>query len=64
MVPLAPARTSGRSAEDAAAALARYDLVDHSYVFSISTIEPRKNFDRLLAAHLRLPPPSAAGRRW
>ena len=25
------------------------------FVFSISTIEPRKNFDRLLAAHLRLP---------
>ena len=57
VVPLAPAQEfQPVSAEQAAAALARYDLADHGYVFSISTIEPRKNFDRLLAAHLRLPP--------
>ena len=57
VVPLAPAQEFRPvSAEHAAAALAQYDLTDHSYVFSISTIEPRKNFDRLLAAHLHLPP--------
>ena len=58
VVPLAPAEEFRPvSAAEAAEALARYDLADQSYVFSISTIEPRKNFDRLLAAHLRLPPP-------
>ncbi len=36
-------------------ALRRYDLQDRSYIFSVSTLEPRKNFDRLLAAHLALP---------
>ena len=57
VIPLAPAQEfQPVSAATAAAALARYQLADHSYVFSISTIEPRKNFDRLLAAHLRLPP--------
>ena len=56
VVPLAPAEEfQPVSAADAAAALAQYDLHDHGYVFSISTIEPRKNFDRLLNAHLRLP---------
>ena len=57
VVPLAPAQEfKPVSAADGAGALARYGLTDHGYVFSISTIEPRKNFDRLLAAHLRLPP--------
>ena len=57
VVPLAPADGFRPvTAAEAAAALARYQLADHGYVFSISTIEPRKNFDRLLAAHLRLPP--------
>ena len=57
VVPLAPAQEfQPVSAADGAGALARYGLVDQGYVFSISTIEPRKNFDRLLAAHLRLPP--------
>ena len=56
VVPLAPAAEfQPVSQEDAAEALARFELQDRSYVFSISTIEPRKNFDRLLAAHLRLP---------
>jgi alpha-1,3-rhamnosyl/mannosyltransferase len=56
VVPLAPAAEfQPVSADDAQAALARYDLQDRSYVFSISTLEPRKNFDRLLAAHLHLP---------
>ena len=56
VVPLAPAEEFRPvSAEAAAAALAQYGLADRSYVFSISTIEPRKNFDRLLTAHLRLP---------
>ncbi len=57
VVPLAPAdEFRPVTAADAADALARYQLDDHGYVFSISTIEPRKNFDRLLAAHLHLPP--------
>ncbi len=57
VVPLAPAQDfQPVGAEAAADALARYQLADHGYVFSISTIEPRKNFDRLLNAHLRLEP--------
>lgn len=35
--------------------LARYGLEDRGYVLSISTLEPRKNFDRLAAAHASLP---------
>ena len=35
--------------------LDRYGLADQGYVLSVSTLEPRKNFDRLLAAHLALP---------
>ena len=45
---------------DAAAAaptLARYELTDRGYILSVSTLEPRKNFDRLMAAHLALPEP-------
>jgi glycosyltransferase involved in cell wall biosynthesis len=42
-------------ARDAAPVLARHRLADQSYVLAVSTIEPRKNFDRLLAAHARLP---------
>ncbi len=56
VVPLAPAAEfQPVSQADAAPTLSRYDLQDRSYVFSISTLEPRKNFDRLLAAHLQLP---------
>jgi glycosyltransferase involved in cell wall biosynthesis len=43
-------------AGQAAPVLARHGLADRSYILAVSTIEPRKNFDRLLAAHLRLPP--------
>jgi alpha-1,3-rhamnosyl/mannosyltransferase len=39
----------------AAPVLARFDLTDRSYVLAVSTLEPRKNFDRLLAAHTLLP---------
>ena len=57
VVPLAPAAEfQPMSAADAAPILARLDLRDHGYVFSISTLEPRKNFDRLLNAHLHLAP--------
>ena len=57
VVPLAPAAEFAPVAAAAAAAvLQRFDLVDRSYVFSTSTLEPRKNFDRLLAAHGALPP--------
>jgi glycosyltransferase involved in cell wall biosynthesis len=56
VVPLAPAREFRPfTAVEAAAVLARFDLVDRAYVLSISTIEPRKNFDRLFAAHQKLP---------
>lgn len=43
------------SAADAAGALARHGLSDRSFILSVSTLEPRKNFDRLMAAHLALP---------
>jgi glycosyltransferase involved in cell wall biosynthesis len=39
----------------AAAVLARFGLADRSYVLAVSTLEPRKNFDRLLEAHVALP---------
>ncbi len=39
----------------AAPVLARFGLADRSYVLAVSTLEPRKNFDRLLAAHTLLP---------
>ena len=45
-----------RSAGQTAETLARHNLIDRSYVLSVSTLEPRKNFDRLVAAHLSLPP--------
>lgn len=57
VVHLAPAPAFGpRPAEAAAPTLARYDLADRRYLLSVSTLEPRKNFDRLLAAYLALPP--------
>ena len=56
VVPLAPAAAfRPMMLADAAPVLTRFDLADRSYVLSISTIEPRKNFDRLFAAHQRLP---------
>ena len=56
VVPLAPAKEfQPLSAAAAAPTLARLGLADQGYVFSISTLEPRKNFDRLLNAHLHLP---------
>jgi glycosyltransferase involved in cell wall biosynthesis len=58
VVPLAPAEAFRPfSAAEAASVLQRFDLADRSYVLSISTIEPRKNFDRLFAAHQLLPEP-------
>lgn len=42
-------------AADAAPVLARYGLHDRRYVLAVSTVEPRKNLDRLLAAHGKLP---------
>jgi alpha-1,3-rhamnosyl/mannosyltransferase len=42
-------------AEAAAPVLARFGLSDRSYVLAVSTLEPRKNFDRLLGAHTLLP---------
>ena len=39
----------------AAAALRRFDVADRGYILAVSTLEPRKNFDRLLAAHTMLP---------
>lgn len=43
-------------AAQAATVLHDYELNDQSYILSISTLEPRKNFDRLLNAYLGLPP--------
>ena len=57
VVPLAPAAAfRPLTAAKAGPVLARFGLADRCYVLSISTIEPRKNFDRLFAAHQRLPP--------
>jgi alpha-1,3-rhamnosyl/mannosyltransferase len=43
------------SAAAARPALDRLGLSDRAYVLAVSTLEPRKNFDRLLAAHTALP---------
>ncbi len=40
---------------EAAATLDRHGLSAGGFVLSVSTLEPRKNFDRLLAAHALLP---------
>jgi alpha-1,3-rhamnosyl/mannosyltransferase len=39
----------------AAPVLDRLKLADRRYILAVSTLEPRKNFDRLLAAHDMLP---------
>jgi glycosyltransferase involved in cell wall biosynthesis len=43
------------TAEVATPVLTRHGLTDRSYVLAVSTLEPRKNFDGLLAAHTLLP---------
>ena len=43
------------SVMDAQAALTEFGLTDRSYILGVSTLEPRKNFDGLLAAYLLLP---------
>ena len=35
--------------------LVKYGLMDRQYILSVSTLEPRKNLDRLFAAHASLP---------
>lgn len=56
VVALAPALSfQPISKIDAAGVLSQYQLGDRSYILSISTIEPRKNFDRLLTAYLQIP---------
>ncbi len=56
VVPLAPsALFHPIPTEQAAATLDRHGLRAGGFVLSVSTLEPRKNFDRLLAAHALLP---------
>ncbi len=43
------------AAAEAAPALERHRLEDRAYVLGVSTLEPRKNFDRLVHAHTLLP---------
>jgi alpha-1,3-rhamnosyl/mannosyltransferase len=43
------------SAHDAAPGLARSGLRDRGYILAVSTLEPRKNFDRLFSAYESLP---------
>ena len=58
VVHLAPAaHFQPMAAAVAAPTLGTFGLSDRSYVLSVSTLEPRKNFDRLLAAYLQLPEP-------
>ena len=44
-----------RTEQEAAAVLAKYNLPDRGFVFAASTLEPRKNFDRLRLAFAGLP---------
>lgn len=56
VVPLAAGvQFAPMDADTAAPTLAAHRLRDRGYVLSVSTLEPRKNFDRLVAAHLALP---------
>ncbi len=56
VVPLAPsALFRPLPRDEAGATLARHGLRAGGFVLSVSTLEPRKNFDRLLAAHALLP---------
>ena len=56
VVPLAPSAVfRPASATDAAEVLCRYGLRDRGFVLSVSTLEPRKNLDGLLAAWRALP---------
>ena len=56
VVPLAPSEVFRPIPRDEAApVLAARGLTPQGFVLSVSTLEPRKNFDRLLAAHARLP---------
>jgi glycosyltransferase involved in cell wall biosynthesis len=57
VVPNAPAASfQPVSAAAAISVLAGFELADRSYVLAVSTLEPRKNFDRLLRAYLALKP--------
>lgn len=56
LVPLAAAAQFKQQASVAAApALSKYKLTDREYILSVATLEPRKNLDRLVAAHTILP---------
>lgn len=44
------------SQDEASPVLGRFGLAERGYLFAVSTLEPQKNFDRLLAAHGLLPP--------
>lgn len=61
VVPLAPSAVFQPSSRtQAAEALQRYGLRDRGFVLSVSTLEPRKNLDGLLAAWRALPGPVRA----
>ncbi len=73
VVPLAPSRLFRPLPDEAAdLVLARFGLQPRRFILSVSTLEPRKNFDRLLAAHAMLPAATrsayplviAGGRGW
>ena len=57
VVPCAPSAAFAPVEDPAriARVLGRYGLADRGYVLSVSTLEPRKNFDRLARAHAGLP---------
>jgi len=61
VVPLAPSAVfRPASAAEATEVLCRYGLQDREFVLSVSTLEPRKNLDGLLAAWRALPEPVRA----
>ena len=56
VIPLAPAPIFfPLQAEETGSILARLGLADRGFLLAVGTLEPRKNFDRLLAAHQVLP---------
>lgn len=44
-----------RSQAEIKKACARYDIFSDNYIFAVGNVEPRKNYDRLVEAYMKLP---------